>query len=141
MTPNIEQVINAFLSKITDYDILEYDEDDRNSIIESYLQPALARFSRYSDKTFTNDMGFEEIKTDVFLTSEEIGIVSDLMLAQWIKPYILNAENLRLQFNTKDFTKTSPANLLKELRETYDTLISESERKLTEFAYLERLAR
>jgi hypothetical protein len=51
------------------------------------------------------------------------------MLVEWLKPKVLSTENLKNCLSTKDFSLFSPANLLKEMRETL-TLCKNNARSL-----------
>ena len=56
------------------------------------------------------------------LNDEIIEILSENMLVEWLKPKVLFTDNLSNVLNTKDFSMYSPANMLKELRETLSYL-------------------
>lgn len=53
------------------------------------------------------------------LPYEVIDILTEWMVAYWLKPYVNNLENLRNNLNTKDFTSFSPANLLEKVGDRY----------------------
>ncbi|MCX8031769.1 MAG: hypothetical protein N3A59_09395, partial [Thermodesulfovibrionales bacterium] len=52
---------------------------------------------------------------NIKLTSEEIEIISELMLLTWIKRQIANVDIIRMKYSTDDFSLTSQANHLKAL--------------------------
>lgn len=130
-----EKIYELFLSKITDYNLLEHSDEDKDKLIELYLQPSLSKFKKYCSKLNYDENGKVVLKEDSQLTVDEMRIISDLMLSEWLKSFLLNSENLKLQFSTKDFVKTSPANLIKEIRELYKEIVSDNERNMIWYDY------
>lgn len=54
----------------------------------------------------------------------------------WIKPRVLNTDNLHNVMNTKDFTSFSPAELLLRLNETKKSLYKDFRNAAIEYSYL-----
>lgn len=50
------------------------------------------------------------------LTQLEIEILSNMMVLEWVKPYVLNSDYLEEKMASKDFQQFSKANMLGELR-------------------------
>ena len=128
----------AFLSKITEFNLLGLDDFTRNGIVDGYMKRALAGFnsickydlSAYDDLTRTilvdiNDKDIDEIAD----------IVSEGMLVQWMKPYVYRQENLENILNTRDYTTYSPAELLLRISNAYYKAQRDYTNMVREYSY------
>jgi len=128
-------VYSHFLSKISDYDILEFDIGDREDMLERYLISAVSEFKKNcQDVDLTYDRDMKEFATD--LSDQIMEILTTGMAYYWINPQILNTDNLRNVMNTKDFEMYSPANLLLQLRTLRNDLKKEFTQMIYEYSYL-----
>lgn len=117
MATQYSDVFNSFLGKITDYDLPKFDELDREEILYGYMVSACVNFNKSCTvNLYDRDEDTKEFRNS--LDDEIINILSELMIVEWLKPKILSTENLKNCLSTKDFSLFSPANLLKEMRET-----------------------
>lgn len=122
MTVSYDSIIGVFLSKITEFELLNLVEEDRNYILDGYLTRAAASFDKVCEydlslrdeetREFTDD--FEESDID-----EIADILSEGMLVGWLKPYVYRQELLENVLNTNDFTTYSPAELLLRVGNAY----------------------
>ncbi len=122
MTVSYDSIIGVFLSKITEFELLNLVEEDRNYILDGYLTRAAASFNKICEydlslrdeetREFTDD--FEESDID-----EIADILSEGMLVGWLKPYVYRQELLENVLNTNDFTTYSPAELLLRVGNAY----------------------
>ena len=112
MATSYEDIYGVFLSKITDYSILDYDDNTFNMEMMSYLNSACARFDSF-EKANTRDELMEEFTET--LSYIEIEILANLMLLSWITPKINNIELLKLALSSKDYSMYSQANQLTSL--------------------------
>lgn len=122
MTVSYDSIIAVFLSKITEFELLNLVEEDRNYILDGYLTRAAASFNKVCEydlslrdeetREFTDD--FEESDID-----EIADILSEGMLVGWLKPYVYRQELLENVLNTNDFTTYSPAELLLRVGNAY----------------------
>ena len=131
MATTIQSIVEQFTSRIRDYNWMDYYPSELDQITESYLKSSIASFKRLckSDLTVQND----EIAGD--LTDEEIGILVNGMILEWLKPFIYNSDNLRNGMNTKDYSEFSPANLLKEMSAVYTSLKQEHDSDIVKYSY------
>lgn len=135
MATPFTEVYSHFLSKISDYDILEFDIGDREDILERYLISAVSEFKKNcQDVDLTYDREIKEFATD--LSDQIMEILTTGMAYYWINPQILNTDNLRNVMNTKDFEMYSPANLLLQLRTLRNDLKKEFTQMIYEYSYL-----
>ena len=111
--------VGGFLSKITEYDLLDLGEEDRVEIVDGYLKRALTGFNKICKynllasaddnlRVFNVDVQDEDL-------DELVDIISEGMVVQWLKPYLYKQELLENTLNTRDFTTYSPAELLRRV--------------------------
>lgn len=114
-------IIAVFLNKITDMDLPRLDDITKNTTIIAYMNSACTKFAKVC-KVDLYDRDDELQMFNVDLDDEIINIITENMLVEWLKPKVLFTDNLSNVLNTKDFSQYSPANMLKELRETLSYL-------------------
>ena len=123
MSVPYDKFTEAFLAKITEYDFVNMKDFERNNLIDGYMKRAIAAFRHINpyDLSSTADDNIREFNVDI--PAEEIDelvdIISEGMLAQWMKPYTYKQENLEMALNTRDFTTYSPAELLNRISSAY----------------------
>ena len=130
---------NAFLSKISEFDFWELDNEERQYVIDGYMKRAIAGFRSICLYDFSTTCNDGERVFNVTVPDDEIDeltdIISDGMLVQWLKPYIYKQEGLENVLSTRDFTTYSPANLLSSLREFYAKSQRDYTNKMREYSY------
>lgn len=116
MSVSYDVFTEAFLDKIREYDLLELKDYDRTEIVDGYMRRAIAMFRSVCKYDFstTGDKAIREFGISVpDADIDEIAdIISEGMVAQWLKPYINQQDFFEHNLNTKDFTGYSRANLL-----------------------------
>lgn len=113
--PTLYSVIdNSFLNKITDDYLLTLIDDDLQALIDKYRTSAIPKFKQCK-KLHDRDDALKEFPQT--LTDEEVEILSNLMVVEWLKPQINSIEILKQSMSTKDYKMYSQANHL-------DTLIA-----------------
>lgn len=122
------EIIGVFLNKITDMDLPRFDDLVRESIIIGYMKSACTKFAKVCEVDLYDRNDVEKCFNSA-LDDEIIDIITENMLVEWLKPKVLFTDNLSNVLNTKDFSMYSPANMLKELRETL-TYLKKSARGL-----------
>nr|DAG55818.1 MAG TPA: hypothetical protein [Caudoviricetes sp.] len=131
--------INAFLQKISEFDFLTLDEEDRNEIVEGYMHRAISEFSYVCsyDLVSTRNDELREFEVEIpdRILLEIINIVTEGMLVQWMKPYMYNQELLQNVLNTRDYTTYSPSELLYRVTEAYKESQQNFTRMIREYSY------
>ena len=131
--------INAFLQKISEFDFLTLDEEDRNEIVEGYMHRAIGEFSYVCsyDLVSTRNDELREFEVEIpdRILLEIINIVTEGMLVQWMKPYMYNQELLQNVLNTRDYTTYSPSELLYRVTEAYKESQQNFTRMIREYSY------
>ena len=118
-------VYDNFLSKITDDMYLELTEEDTKAILKQLLMAAIQKFEfprqsleyelidtqevdEHNDPIL--DWGFVNI-----LTNEQINIIANYMIVEWIGQQLASIENVRMKYSGSDFKFTSQANHIQKL--------------------------
>lgn len=115
----------AFLSKITEFDLLSLDDASRTEIVDKYMHTAVSNsnFKKVSGLNFATTKDDENRVFDLEIPADRIDeivdIVSEGMVVQWLKPYVYKQELLENVLNTKDFSTYSPDKLLLRVGNAY----------------------
>jgi len=141
MATTYSYIYEEFLDKITDPDLLLLAEDDQEATKRAYLEYAVRKCAMYvapkfdlSKRTIVEvtdeDPSLDDEsqmvvtqKLEAFeddLDNHVVVMLTEYMVEAWLKPYLNNADLLRLHMNTKDFNTTSPANLVEKIGVRYD---------------------
>ncbi len=118
-----------FLSRITDDLYLEWTPEDTFKNLESIFLNALTgfEFPKFPLWGYSlNSIGMVDAQGSVIsygkftvdLTLEEINIITDLMIIEWIGRQISTVNMTRMKYSSRDFQLTSQANHLAKLLET-----------------------
>ena len=139
MSLKYDALVGAFLSKIAEFDFVQFDVDDRNEIVDGYLRNAVAAFKKNCRYDLTSAANDDEREFDIEIAAEDIDelvdILSEGMLVQWMKPYVYKQENLENLLNTKDFTTYSPAELLMRVGNAYAKVQKDYTQMIREYSY------
>lgn len=125
-------VDNSFLNKITDDLLLTMTEEDLELMINMYRSSAEVRFkqcTKLSDKdTDTRVYGQD-------LTSEEVEILANLMVLEWLKQRINSIELLKQNLSTRDYKMYSQANHIDSLISLRKNTLSEVDNMIVSYTY------
>jgi hypothetical protein len=132
--------IDAFLGKIHSYDLFEMaDEDARDETLDDYARTACRQFDKIClyDLVTTAPDSARELAADIPAgdLSEIADIVSEGMVALWMKPYLNRQELLENLLNTRDFTTYAPGELLYRVGNAYKAAESNFIRRMREYSY------
>ena len=129
----------AFLSKVSEFDFIKLDEENRTAIVDGYMKRALGSFKKNCkhDLFTTRNDDTREFAVDIPSADidELADIVSEGMLVQWLKPYVYKQELLENVLNTKDFTAYSPAELLLRVGNAYSKAQKDYTRMIREYSF------
>lgn len=127
-------IIKRFLPTISEYKLLEVDEDTAYELVTPYVVAAITQF-RDAGVEKLDDRDDEAGTFNIDLTSEEMDIICDLMRVEWLKQKLYNSELQRNSMSTKDYTVFSPANLQNAMRDTYTDAREEARMRLYQYTY------
>jgi len=116
-----DRFAQAFLSKISDYNLAMLEGYQQRDLVDRFLHSACANFARLCKYALTDDVLDDETRTLMTdIPAKHIGeivdIVSTGMIVAWMNTYLYRQENLQNVLNTTDFYGYSPAELLKQIR-------------------------
>ena len=139
MSVSYDVFTDAFLSKITDFEIFRLDDETRVSAVDGYMKRAISQFSHICEYNFDNtgDDTVREFSVDIPVShlTEIADIVSEGMLVQWLKPYVFKQELFENALNTKDFSTYSPAELLMRIGNAYAQAQKNFTQLIREYSY------
>jgi len=135
---NISEIYDVFLSKISDYSLLDpsLTQMDIEEDLFGYFRSARAKFYKCKNdlNTTTDESGDTFIVSD--LEPYEIEILVALMIVEYLKPQVLSTEVIKQSLSDKDFRIYSQANQLRELNLLYRTLKREANKMITEYSFM-----
>ena len=139
MSISYDVFTNSFLSKITEYDFLELTKEERENVVDNYMYKSINAFKEVCQYDLMSHRNISERQFDIDIPESDIeeiaDIVSECMVAQWIKPYVYNQEQLQNVLNTRDFTTYSPAELLMRVNGTYKDVQKNFINMIREYSY------
>ena len=128
-----------FLNKISEFELLQLDDNTRTEVIDGYRKRAVSAFRKNCrvDLFTTGDETERAYLVDV--TDEDadelIEIVSEGMLIQWLKPFVYQQDLLQNLLNTRDYTLYSPAELLMRVGNAYKQAQKDYTQMIREYSY------
>lgn len=123
-----------FMEKISDYNISEYIDSEKDEMIDGYMISSCAHFDKCKVDLSDRDEVIEQFNGD--LTDKIIEIIVEGMIVEWLKPKVLHTDNLSNFLNTKELSLASaPANILKEVKDTLKMSRGEFKRLIREYGY------
>lgn len=139
MSVSYDSFAEAFLEKITEFDLLRLDERDQVAIVDGFMKKALAEFDYVCGYDFMTTGDDSERTFDVEVDGKDlyqiVNIVSEGMVVAWLKPYLYKQQLLNNVLNTRDFSVYSPAELLKQVRATYEKVQKDFTQMMREYSY------
>ena len=139
MSVPYDRFAEAFLAKVSEYNFVDMQDFERNSSVDGYMKRAIAAFRNIClyDLSTTADDKIREFSVDI--PEEDLveltDIISEGMVAQWMKPFTYRQENLELALNTRDFTTCSPAELLRQIIAAYAKVQRDFVNMMREYSY------
>ena len=139
MSTSYDVFTSAFIQKVIERGFRNLRDYERNEIVDGYMKRAISAFKNVCeyDLTITDDDIIRVFEVDIpdEDIDEVIDIVSEGMVAQWLKPYYYNHEQLENVLNTADFTTYSPAELLLRVGNAYKDAQKNYTQMIREYSY------
>ena len=136
-TTSFSLIYDSFLSKITDDMYLELTELDTFRMLEQLLLSAIENFQfprkdlrDYELFQISDQRVYQGVESDnkevvaiIYeggrfnnaLTNQEINIISEYMIQEWLGQQLASIENTRMKYSGSDFKMTSQANHMQKL--------------------------
>ena len=114
---NEENVLSMYLRLITEYDYLDYTEEELMEDFREVLAMAVAMIQLqgiFENNSYDMDFGF-----DKELSVKEAYLIANAAVLVWLEPKVKSAEMLAAQLTSTDFTQFSNANRLSACMKLY----------------------
>lgn len=108
-----QEVYDFFLAGITDDMFMELTKEDTEELLEEILLAALPHFEFPRKDIF--DVDLDQEKFNVKLSLEEMSIIRQYMIVEWIGYQLASIENIRQKYSGSDFKFTSQAQHIDKL--------------------------
>lgn len=129
----------AFLSKVSEFELIQLDDNNRAETVDGYMKRAVSAFKKNCkyDLSTTGDEESRMFNVDIDEDDldEIVDIISEGMVVQWLKPYVYQQELLQNVLNTRDFTQYSPAELLMRVGNAYAKAQRDYTQMIREYSY------
>lgn len=132
MTTKYDVIYEWFCKKITDYNLLSFSLEDRESILLGYLKTACTKFHPVDINLLNKNDKLKEFN-DV-LSDEVIDIITEIMVSEWLRVQVNNIDNFKNSLSTKDFKRFSSANMLEALQKLYLESKNNAKHMVNEYA-------
>jgi hypothetical protein len=113
MATPFSEIENMFLSDITDDTFLDYEETDRQAILDSLRIKAITRFKACKVDLSDKDETLKQFNQT--LTDEEKLIIATCMRKYWFNDKLYSLDLIRQRMSSKDWKQTSQAEHLLRL--------------------------
>ena len=114
MATSFDTMEDFFLAGITDDMYMELTEEDTQALLDEILIAALPSFE-FPKQPQLHDINTTNRTFTVDLTQEEMMIIRQYMIAEWIGYQLAAIENIRQKYSGSDFKFTSQASHMKQL--------------------------
>lgn len=129
-TPYIT-VNTSFLDKVSDAYLITMTDEELGTQLLKFLNSAVPKFKKCKkDLSLRDASGFSKDLTD-----EEVEMLANLMVVEWLRPQVNHLELLKQALNSRDFQMNSQANHLKELQALRKDTQQEISRLLVDYSY------
>lgn len=139
MNISYDAFTNAFLEKISEFELSQLDDNIRTEMIDNYRKRALSAFRKNCKvdlfTTGDDDERVYHVNVNTGDIDELVDIVSEGMIVQWMKPYVFQADLLKNLMNTRDYTLYSPAELLLRVGNEHRTAQKNFTQMIREYSY------
>lgn len=133
MATPCSEIINAFILKVKAYKLMSiFDDEEREEIVMAFLKSAISKFYLKCHKPLNIN---EDMNFDVELSIDEVDILAELMVVEWLTPQMYDDELLESRLNTKDFTEFSPAKLIEQIHNVYNSSKKRAKYMMIEYTY------
>lgn len=139
MSISYDMLTGAFLAKITEFEFVEFDAENRTAVIDGYMRRAVNAFKKNCKYNLHASYDDEARKFSVEVSEDDVDeivdIISEGMIVQWLKTYLNRQELLESVLNTRDYTTYSPAELLRRVGEAYDRVQKNYTQMIREYSF------
>lgn len=134
MATSYDTIIECFLPSVSEYILLELDDQERRDMLVPYIIDAANKFNSAGIEDL-NDRDDDLQQFNIDLSDEVVDILVDFMVVAWIKHKLYNSDLIRNGMSTKDYTVPSTANLQNHTRITYQDAREHAQKRLYHYTY------
>lgn len=124
------EIYETFLRKITDFNLLSFEEEDIEYYLEGYLKSAIANFPECKELEY-RDNSIGRFKCDLSLIVKET--LSYLMLTEWSSTKVHNITVMEQYLGDSEYKTFSQANHLDKLLAYKEYTSNEVERQKRQY--------
>lgn len=139
MSVSYDVFTGAFLSKVSEFELMQLNANNRTETIDGYMKRAISAFRKNCKHNIftTGDDSLRVFNVDIGAADldELTDIISEGMVVQWLKPYVYQQELLQNVLNTRDYTQYSPAELLMRVGNAYAKAQRDYTQMIREYSY------
>lgn len=110
-----QEMYDFFLAGVTDDMFMELTKQDTAELLEEILLAALPWFEFPVEKNLFTSMDLQEKHFGVKLNVEEMMIIRQYMIVEWLGFQLANVDVVRQKYSGSDFKFTSQASHMKQL--------------------------
>lgn len=100
MATTYENIYDAFLARITDFNLVDLSEEDFKKTLYRWMLGAIAQLPKFSEELSARDEENECFENDLTELSKEL--VVRTMVDMWVTPYINSSEQVSLFLGGKE---------------------------------------
>ena len=133
MATPYEKIYNRFAQKITDFNLVELDDDSLSEMLLGWLNSAIVRIRRCKHDLSKRDDEILEFSED--LSEIEIELLSMGMVDAWVSQYLNSTENVLQMIGGKEEKYYSQASHMAEIRTIKEENLREMNRLHNYYTY------
>ena len=123
---------NSFLNKITDDYLLTMTDEYLQELIDGFRISSSVKFKQCSKLSDRDDNLKQYNQT---LTDEEVEILANLMVLEWLRPQINSIELLKQSMSTRDYKIYSQSRHLDSLKALKQDTMAEVDKLIVSYTY------
>ena len=123
MATPYEKIYNRFSQKITDFNLIEFDDHSLDEMLNGWLASAIVNVRKREHDLSLRDDELQEFEAD--LSDLEIELLALGMKLAWLDQYLNSTENVLQFIGGKEEKYYSQANHISELRELRKDIVRE----------------
>lgn len=139
MSVSYDVFSGAFLNKVSEFELIQLDDNNRTEAVDGYMKRAISAFRQNCKQDLFRTGDDERRVFNVEISNDDldelVDIISEGMVVQWLKPYVYQQELMQNVLNTKDFTQYSPAELLLRVGNAYAKAQHDYTQMIREYSY------
>ncbi len=133
MSTPYSEIYDLYSGMCSDYEFLNLSTQEQDEILEGWLLIAVGEFKKCKIDLSDRDSTLKQFNQT--LTDDIKNILAKGILKNWLSPKLYTIDNLKNHLSTKDFQLYSPANILKEIRTTYNEVKKDFDREKIKYGY------